>query len=55
MKRMIKILALAAMLAVVAVPALAQNDQCTDENKDTWYAKTFLPNFKVDAGQQKIA
>src|SRR2546423_1429505 len=55
MKRTIKSLALAAALAVFAVPALAQNDQCTDENKDLWYAKTFLPNFKGDAAQQKIA
>ena len=55
MRRTIKLLALAAALAVFAVPALAQNDQCTDENKDLWYAKTFLPNFKGDAAQQKIA
>src|SRR5437588_4853047 len=55
MRRTIKLLALAAALAVFAVPALAQNDQCTDENKDLWYAKTFLPNFKCDAAQQKIA
>src|ERR1044071_10400741 len=55
MKRTIKLLALAAALAVFAVPALAQNDQCTDENKDLWYAKTFLPNFKGDAAQQKLA
>ena len=55
MKRTIKLLALAAALAVFAVPALAQNDQCTDENKDLWYAKTFLPNFKGDAAQQKTA
>src|SRR5437764_1908867 len=55
MKRTIKLLALAAALAVFAVPALAQNDQCTDENKDLWYSKTFLPNFKGTAEQQKIA
>src|SRR2546430_8469376 len=55
MKRTIKLLALAAALAVFAVPALAQNDQCTDENKDLWYVKTFLPNFKGTAEQQKIA
>ena len=54
MKRTIKLLALAASLAVFAVPALAQ-DQCTDENKDLWYSKTFLPNFKGDAPAQKIA
>src|SRR5256714_11925464 len=55
MKRTIKLLALAAALAVFAVPALAQSDQCTDENKDLWYAKTFLPNFKGTAEQQKTA
>src|SRR5437660_8899360 len=55
MKRTIKLLALAAALAVFAVPALAQNDQCTDENKDLWYAQTFLKNFKGDAAQQKLA
>jgi hypothetical protein len=55
MKRTIKLLALTAALTVFAVPALAQNDQCTDENKDLWYAKTFLPNFKGDAAQQKTA
>ena len=54
MKRTIKLLALAAALAVFAVPALAQ-DQCTDENKDLWYTQTFLKNFKGDAAQQKLA
>ena len=54
MKRTIKLLALAAALAVFAIPALAQ-DQCTDENKDLWYTQTFLKNFKGDEGQQKLA
>jgi hypothetical protein len=54
MKRTIKLLALAAALAVFTVPALAQ-DQCTDENKDLWYTQTFLKNFKGDAAQQKLA
>src|SRR5689334_12453906 len=55
MKRTIKLLVLAAAIALCTVPVLAQTDQCTDENKDLWYAKTFLPNFKGDAAQQKIA
>src|SRR5437660_10758554 len=55
MERTIKLFALAAALAVFAVPAIAQTDQCTDENKDLWYAKTFLPNFKGNEAQQKTA
>jgi hypothetical protein len=55
MKRTIKLLALAAALAVFAIPAMAQNDQCTDENKDLWYTQTFLKNFKGTAEQQKLA
>src|SRR5438105_2504226 len=55
MRRTIKLLVLAAALAVFAVPAIAQTDQCTDENKDLWYAKTFLPNFKGNEAQQKTA
>src|SRR5947208_2051798 len=55
MKRTIKLLALAAALTVFAIPALAQSDQCTDENKDLWYSKTFLPNFKGTPEQQKTA
>lgn len=54
MRRTIKTLALAAVLAVFAVPALAQKQECTDENKAAWY-KTFYDNFKLDAAQQKIA
>ncbi|MGZ8842251.1 MAG: hypothetical protein ACXW18_01235 [Pyrinomonadaceae bacterium] len=54
MRRTIKTLALAALLAVFAVPALAQKQECNDENKAAWY-KTFYDNFKLDAAQQKIA
>jgi hypothetical protein len=54
MKRTIKLLMLAAAFAAFAMPVLAQ-DQCTDENKDLWYVKTFLPNFKGSADQQKTA
>src|SRR5215510_13754654 len=52
MKRMIKFLALAAAaLTVWAVPAFAQKQECTDENKAKWY-QTFLDNRK---GDQKVA
>lgn len=51
MKRTIKTLALAAAVAVFAVPALAQKQECTDENKAAWYQK-FLDNRK---GDQKVA
>ena len=51
MKRTIKYLALAAALTVFAVPALAQKQECTDENKTKWY-QTFLDNRK---GDQKVA
>lgn len=54
MRRTIKTLALAALLAVFAVPALAQKQECNDENKGAWY-KTFYDNRKGDAPQQKIA
>ena len=54
MKRIIKLLALAATLAVFAAPALAQKQECTDDNKGTWY-KTFYDNYKGDAAAQKIA
>src|SRR5438309_578508 len=54
MKRIIKLLALAATLAVFAVPTLAQKQECTDDNKGTWY-KTFYDNYKGDAAQQKLA
>jgi hypothetical protein len=54
MKRIIKLLALAATLAVFAVPVLAQKQECTDDNKGTWY-KTFYDNYKGDAAAQKIA
>lgn len=52
MKRTIKYLALAATaLAIWAVPAFAQKQECTDENKAKWY-QTFLDNRK---GDQKVA
>jgi len=54
MKRIIKLLALAATLAVFAVPTLAQKQECTDDNKGTWY-KTFYDNYKGDAAAQKVA
>ncbi len=54
MRRTIKTLALAAMLAVFAVPVLAQKQECNDENKGAWY-KTFYDNFKGTAEQQKTA
>jgi hypothetical protein len=54
MKRTIKILAAAAILAVFAAPALAQTKECNDENKAAWY-DTFLKNYKGEAPQQKIA
>jgi hypothetical protein len=54
MKRIIKLLALAATLAVFAIPTLAQKQECTDDNKGTWY-KTFYDNYKGDAAQQKVA
>src|SRR5256714_13362440 len=54
MKRIIKLLALAATLAVFAVPTLAQKQECTDDNKGTWYG-TFYNNYKGDAAAQKVA
>src|SRR2546421_5907247 len=54
MKRIIKLLALAATLAVFAVPTLAQKQECTDDNKGTWYT-TFYNNYKGTVEQQKVA
>jgi hypothetical protein len=54
MKRMIKLLALAATLAVVAIPVFAQSQECNDDNKGTWYG-TFFKNYKGDAAAQKVA
>ena len=54
MKRIIKLLALAAAVAVFAIPVVAQADQCNDENKGAWY-KTFYDNYKLDAAAQKVA
>jgi tetratricopeptide (TPR) repeat protein len=42
------------MLAVFAVPVLAQTKECNDENKAAWY-DTFLKNYKGEPPQQKIA
>ena len=53
MKRIIKLLALAATFAVLAIPAVAQADQCNDDNKGTWY-KTFFDNYKGDVAAQKV-
>ncbi len=42
------------MLAVFAVPVLAQTKECNDENKAAWY-DTFLKNYKGEPPQQKVA
>src|SRR6266404_1703119 len=54
MRRTIKLVTIAAMLAVFAAPALAQSKECNDENKAAWY-DTFLKNYKGEPPQQKIA
>lgn len=54
MKRTMKFLATAFALAMIAVPALAQSQECNDENKGAWY-KTFYDNFRGTAEQQKTA
>src|SRR5258708_1392394 len=54
MKRTIILSTVAVMLAVFAVPALAQTKECNDENKAAWY-DTFLKNYKGEPPQQKIA
>jgi hypothetical protein len=54
MKRIIQLLALAATFAVLAIPAVAQADQCNDDNKGAWY-KTFFDNYKGDVAAQKVA
>ena len=54
MKPTMKLLALAAALTVLAVPALAQKQECTDENKTKWY-QAFLDNRKGNEAQQKAA
>ena len=54
MKRIIKLLALAATFAVLVIPAVAQADQCNDDNKGAWY-KTFFDNYKGDVPAQKVA
>ncbi|HSQ24166.1 MAG TPA: hypothetical protein VLN44_07145, partial [Pyrinomonadaceae bacterium] len=54
MRLTMKFLALAAALTVFTVPALAQKQECTDENKTAWYQK-FLDNRKGNEAQQKVA
>src|SRR5229473_7045977 len=41
MRRTIKLVTLAAMLAVFAAPALAQSKECNDEFKSTTYSKWY--------------
>lgn len=53
MKGTIKLIALGALLAVFAVPALAQ-DNCTDEKKAEMY-KTFLAKRTSEGAELKIA
>jgi hypothetical protein len=54
MRRTIILSTVAVMLAVFAVPVLAQTKECNDENKAAWY-DTFLKNYKGEPAQQKIA
>jgi len=54
MKRMMKLFALAGVVAVFSIPAVAQKQECTDENKTKWY-QTFLDNRKGNEAQQKVA
>src|SRR4030095_11275887 len=54
MKRTIKLLALAAAMAVFALPTKAQKQECTEENKNAWY-KTFYDNRTGAEEQQKTA
>src|SRR6266481_1645009 len=54
MRRTIKLVTIAMMLALFAAPALAQSKECNDENKAAWY-DTFLKNYKGEPPQQKIA
>jgi opacity protein-like surface antigen len=54
MRRTIKLVTFAVILAVFAAPALAQSKECNDENKAAWYG-TFLENFRGDPAKQKIA
>src|SRR5437660_9658732 len=54
MKRTIKLIMLAGMLAAFTAPVLAQSKECNDENKAAWY-DTFLKNYKGEPPQQKTA
>jgi hypothetical protein len=53
MKRTNRIFGLAALVAIFAVPTIAQQ-KCTDDNKEAWY-KTFYDNYRGSASQLKIA
>ena len=52
MKRTIKLLALAAAMAVFAVSTEAQKQECTEENKNAWY-KTFTITAKALKSSRK--
>jgi hypothetical protein len=54
MKQTIKWLGLAAAMVVFAVPAIAQKQECTEENKNAWY-KTYYENRRGSEEQQKTA
>jgi hypothetical protein len=54
MKQTIKLLTLAAAIAVFTVPTEAQKQECTEENKNAWY-KTFYDNRTGAEEQQKTA
>lgn len=54
MKQTIKLLALAAAMAVLVVPTVAQKQECTEENKNAWY-KTYYDNRRGTEEQQKTA
>jgi hypothetical protein len=47
MKKMIRLLTLSAAVAMLAVPVVSAQDQCTQEAKDGYYA-AFRENFKND-------
>jgi hypothetical protein len=54
MKRIINLLILTAAVAAFAIPAVAQADECNDDNKGAWY-KTFLDNYTKPAPDNKLA
>jgi hypothetical protein len=55
MKRTIKLLALAAVVAVFAVPALAQTKECNDEFKSATYSKWYDNRTKDQAAAYEAA